>query len=270
MVTAAADTAVSQFLARRHLRLAADAESRSDDQLAREQFLHAIRHDPSPEAGLEFARFLAELGHLNDAVLVLLDIWQLAKRRSCSIEIATCCRRLAMLLLRAGQPAQAHRFLQRAAAAEMSAWSEQQATLSCEQLLMESRFAERDGDVARAFALCEGALVAATGLDRSEVLRHRARLKTIQGHARAAAHDLLSAAQLAREAASDRDYAECLVELGHVMQSIERRPLAIHCYKVATIRFQKAGRSRLASAAYRWSVQAAAIERTSAGDPGWN
>jgi hypothetical protein len=56
MVTAAADTAVSQFLARRHLRLAADAESRSDDQLAREQFLQAIRHDPSPEAGLDFGR----------------------------------------------------------------------------------------------------------------------------------------------------------------------------------------------------------------------
>ena len=268
MVTASA--AVSLELAQRSLRLAAEAESRSEPLLARAHFLAAVRHDPTPEAGLAFGRFLSESGQTDDALLVLQDSWQLAKRRECIPEIATCCRALAMLFHRAGQSSQARRFLQRAAAAEMRGWSDQQATLSSEQLLLESEFAEWEGDVPRALALCQAALEGATSAHRSEVLRHRARLRTIQSQRLAAAHDLLEAARVAREFAGDRVYGECLLELGHALRSLARGHLAMRCYRAAAVRFEDAGRSRQASAARRWLAQTAAIERTAGGDPLWN
>jgi hypothetical protein len=267
---AMASTAVSLQRARRFLRLAAEAESRSHFPLARQHFLTAIRHDPTPEAGLAFGGFLSEIGQTHDAILVLLDSWQLAKRRERWPEVAACCRALAMQFHRAGQASQANRFVQRAAAAEMSSWSDQQATLSSEQLLIESQFAEWDGDIDRAFALCQAALEAAFGTLRSDVLRHRARLHTIHQRRLAAAHDLLDAARLAREFAGDRAYGQCLLELGHALQSLSRAQLAIRSYRAAALRFERAGRTKQAGAARRWLMQSAAIKRTAGGDPDWN
>jgi len=266
----AGHTAVSHLFAQRFLRLALEAESNSAPHLARARFLMAIRHDPTPGSGLEFGRFLAESGHLEDAILVVEDCWQLARRRSNANEIATCCRRLASLFQRTRQASQAKRFLQRAAAAEMSAWSEHDATLSSEQLLIESQFAEREGDLTRAVALCLGALQVAAGPNRGAALRHRAKLSTIQGDRRAAAHDLLTAAQIARKAGDHRDYAACLLELGHVLLALDRPLLAVDCYRTACLRFGRAGRTRLAGVAQGWLRQTAAVTRAAGGKAEWN
>src|SRR5215213_2337125 len=107
MASAAGCTAVSHLFASRFLFLASEAESRCDFPLARSRFLQAIRHDPTPRAGLEFARFLCSARRVEDAILVAQDAWQLAKRRQSPQEIAMCCRRLAILFERAGNLSQA-------------------------------------------------------------------------------------------------------------------------------------------------------------------
>jgi tetratricopeptide (TPR) repeat protein len=270
MVTAAGRASASDLIAGRFLRLAAEAEFRADLPLARDHFLRAVCHDATPASLLEFGRFLADCGQREDAILMLQDSWQMAKRRERPDEIAVCCRRLASMLRADGHNGQAHRFLQRAADAEMSAWTEGEASFSSEQLLMESQFAEQDGDLLRATALCEAALQASTFAHRAAVLRHRACLQMLQNRRRAAAQDLVEAARLARGVSDERVYAECLLELGRCLRSLPRLQLAIRCYRAAAVRFERAGRRRQAGVARRWLRECAAIERTAKGDPDWN
>jgi len=270
MVTSAGLTAVSHLFARRFLRLALESEVRVEPRLARAHFLTAIRHDPTPESSLEFGRFLAEAGQIEDALLVLEDGWQLALRRGRFEEVAHCCRRLAMAYLQDQNEPQARRFLQRAAAAEMSAWGADAAGLSSEQLLIESEFAARERDLARAIQLAHGALSVTSGPHRCTVLRQIARLSILQGAHEAAARDLLSAARSAREEKNDRDYAECLLELAHLLRAMRRGKLAVKCYRAAASRLERCGRSKLAKVARRLWTQTAAIERQAVGDARWN
>jgi hypothetical protein len=270
MATSIVLARVSQLFVRRFLRLAAEAESHADYGLARARYLLALRHDATPGAGLEFARFLVDSGQHDDARLVLHDCWQLAKRRSRHDEIATCCRRLALSFQRKGNSPLARRFLQRAADAEMSSWVDHEAGFSAEQLVMESQFAERDGDTLRAFALCRAAIDVAEGRQRVIALRQWARLQAARGQRRAAAHDLLAAARHARQAAEGCEYAECLLELGHLLRSMQRGKLAIDCFKAAATQFRKAGRTVQSRLARRWVQETAAIEHMAGGDGSWN
>ncbi|QDT55478.1 hypothetical protein Pan44_35210 [Caulifigura coniformis] len=270
MVTSAGVTAVSHLFARRFLRLALEAEVRAEPRLARAHFLTAIRHDPTPEASLEFGRFLADAGQVEDALLVLQDGWQLALRRGRFEEVARCCRRLAEVSLLNQDEPQARRFVQRAAAAEMSAWGADEASLSSEQLLIESEFAAREGDHTRAVSLAQGALAVASSSHCCTVLRHLARLAVLQGTQETAAKHLLAAARSAREQKNDRDYAESFLELAHLLRAMRRGKLAVKCYRMAAAWFERCGRLKLAKVARRLWTQTAALERQAVGDPRWN
>lgn len=179
MSTAAGRTSVSHRFAARLLHLAAQACAEGDPRRARNYFLAAIRHDPTPDASLEFGRFLIGRGQHDEAVKTLEQGWQISLRRGAPDEIARCCRELALLYRDARNTHLARRFIQRAADAEMSAWPAGETTWTTEQLLCESLLATDDWQLARARALCKAALETSSDVERSRVLRQLAHIDVL-------------------------------------------------------------------------------------------
>jgi tetratricopeptide (TPR) repeat protein len=266
MVTGAGRTAVSHLFAAKFLRLATQAESNHEFRQARSYFLTAIQHDPTPRSAIEFGRFLADNQLLEDAVTVLQDAWQLAKRRACGPSQATCCRQLAMVYRELGNQPLARRFLQRAAEAEMRTWRVQDAVLSCDQLLCESTFAADDGELRRATALCEAALTVAENSERGTALRQSAVLALRSGDARRATRHALAAVRDTRDV---YQVAECLEDLGHILRGTGRGSATV-CFRMAKHHYRCAGNNAAARAMVRWIRESDAIARLMKADPARN
>ncbi len=263
METVADRTAVSVRFALLFRRLARRAVGRGDVSRARMHFLAAVADDPTPASSIEFAEFLSSDGHWQDGLLVLHDAWELAKRRGNGCEIAECCRQLALACRGAGNRHLSKRFAERAADAEMLMWGVGDGTWSARQLQLEALLALDERDFARARSLAAAAIeVCADDLSRSGALRLMAEIDRAGGRAVSAAKVLLEAARLAREAGEDRGYAECVLQLGHTLRGMGRLPGAAGCYRVAAIRFERAGRRGDALRARRWRSQTEAIERS--------
>jgi tetratricopeptide (TPR) repeat protein len=263
MATVTDRTAVSVRFALLFRRLARRAAGRGDVARARMNLLAAVADDPTPASSIEFAEFLGSHGHRQDGLLVLHDAWELAKRRGNGCEVAECCRLIAIAYRGARNSHLAKRFAERAADAEMMMWGLGDGTWSAEQLQLEALLALDERDLARARSLAAAAVeVCVDDVSRSGAMGRLAVIDLAMGRAVPAAKILLKAARLAREAGADRGYAECVLQLGHTLRGMGRLPGAVACYRVAVIRFERAGRLADAQRARRWGLQTAAIEKS--------
>jgi len=271
MVTAARQTSISERFARKFLRLASLAEARGEHLLARQRYLQAVSHDPTPAAGLALGWFLCERRLFDDARLVLHDAWNLARRRENHPEIAECCRSLAMASRRQNDHSDARRWTTRAADAEMQSWTSADDSWSPAQLQLESLLALDEQDRPRAQKLA----VASHQLSNhpSDVIascRHLARIETRLGRNHAAARHLLSAARVACDLADHRRYADCMFELGHALRSLARLRNAAVCYRIAAETFDRARRPLDARGARARYHETRLLAHSLAGDPDCN
>ncbi|MBX3438413.1 MAG: hypothetical protein KF861_13055 [Planctomycetaceae bacterium] len=218
---------------------------RGESNRARALFLRAVAVDPTPASLIAFAIFLDDRDHSEEAISQLEQALDQARRLGNPSMRAVCCANLCSLYRRLGNRPLATQFHQLALAAEMEDGSRQPIgdRLSVRLCATAAEFSDA-GDHGTAHRLLNAAHAVcrmAHGEDRQLIEHHRTVVYSRLGSVEAAAGLLIACSCRSTGSKPSVLKAHDLLNLGHLLQAMDRLANAARCFRDASRRFHEMG-----------------------------
>jgi tetratricopeptide (TPR) repeat protein len=241
------------------------------EQAALALLIEAAADDPTPAARIALAVVLAP-SRPQQAVEELERALELARQLQCPRFRALCCANLSVLHRRLKNTHLALRYRQSALAAHMElAGEDPEAALPAEVLIELAGLWLSTPDAVWAECLLKAAAAGRPGIpQQAQIASHRGAIAARAGHCDDAILHWAQAQRQFREVGEADGAAHTLVNLGHLLQGLQRFSMARRAFLIARDLFLEVRLERAAAAADRFAREAAARARLRATDPASN